>query len=145
MKLGLMQKPKTRRLKGVEPVVAAVILIVIAIATALILYFVMAGAIGSTPVPKLQLDVYNSKIMGTTAYVVVNAGEDVTSISSATIYDATNPNNMATCTVQGNAPFRAGSVIQFTCPLPAASKYVFELVYTSGSTQKVFRADWIRS
>mgnify|MGYP001627045114 CR=1 FL=1 len=140
-----MQKFK-RKLKGIEPIVAAVILIVIAVAGGLILYFVMTGAIGSTPVPKLQLDVYNTKIMGTTAYVVVNAGEDVTSISSATIYDATNPNNRATCTVQGNAPFRAGSVITFTCSnIPASSKYVFEMVYTSGTTQKVFRADWIRS
>jgi len=85
-----MQKFK-RKLKGVEPVVAAVILIAIAVAGGLILYLVLTGAIGSTPVPKLQLDVYNSKIMGTTAYVVVNAGEDVTSISSATINDATNP------------------------------------------------------
>lgn len=143
-----MQKFK-RRLKGVEPVIAAVILIVIAVVGGLILYFVMAGAIGSTPVPKLQLDVYNSKIMGDTAYVVVNAGEDVTSISSATIYDATNPGRTATCSVPRNAPqppYRAGSVIQFECSnVPHASKYVFELVYTSGSTQKVFRADWIRS
>lgn len=141
-----MQKFK-RKLKGVEPVVATVILIVIAVAGALILYFVLTGAIGSTPVPKLQLDVYNSKIMGTTAYVVVNAGEDVTSISNATIYDATNPENKIECKVQGgNPPFRAGSVIRFECSnIPASSKYVFEMVYTSGSTQKVFRADWIRS
>ncbi|MEM1890452.1 MAG: hypothetical protein QXN04_09975 [Pyrobaculum sp.] len=127
-----MQKFK-RKLKGVEPIVAAVILIAIAVAGGLILYLVLTGAIGSTPVPKLQLDVYNSKIMGTTAYVVVNAGEDVTSISSATIS-------------QGNAPFRAGSVITFVCEnIPASSKYVFEMVYTSGATRKVFRADWIRS
>jgi hypothetical protein len=143
-----MQKFK-RKLKGVEPVVAAVILIAIAVAGGMILYLVLTGAIGSTPVPKLQLDVYNSKIMGTTAYVVVNAGEDVTSISSATIYDATNPSRRASCTVPRNAPqppYRAGSVITFVCEnIPASSKYVFEMVYTSGATQKVFRADWIRS
>ncbi|MEM4024361.1 hypothetical protein [Pyrobaculum sp.] len=140
-----MQKFK-RKLKGVEPIVAAVILIVIAVAGGVILYLVLTGAIGSTPVPKLQLDVYNSKIMGTTAFVVVNAGEDVTAIINATLYDATNPSSSARCDPQRNAPFRAGSVITFVCRnIPASSKYVFELVYTSGATRKVFRADWIRS
>ncbi|MEM3995125.1 MAG: hypothetical protein QXW40_07025 [Thermofilum sp.] len=122
------------------------ILIVIAVAGGVILYLVLTGAIGSTPVPKLQLDVYNSKIMGTTAFVVVNAGEDVTAIINATLYDATNPSSSARCDPQRNAPFRAGSVITFVCRnIPASSKYVFELVYTSGATRKVFRADWIRS
>lgn len=140
-----MQKFK-RKLKGVESIVGAVILIIVVVAGGVILYLIMSGVIGATPVPKLQLDVYNSKIMGTTAYVVVNVGEDVTAITSATLYDATNPNARATCTASGTAPFRAGSVIRFTCSnIPAASKYVFELVYTSGNVQKVFRGDWIRS
>ncbi|MEM4792827.1 MAG: hypothetical protein QXS00_07905 [Pyrobaculum sp.] len=141
-----MRKQKTKKLKGIEPVVAAVILIVITIAAGVILYFITSGAIGSTPVPKIQLDPYNSKIMGTTAYVVVNVGEDVTSITSATLYDATNPGSYARCTAEGSAPYRAGAVITFTCNnAPAASRYVFELVYKSGNTQKVFRGDWIRS
>jgi hypothetical protein len=141
-----MYRTKNRKVRGIEPVVAAVILIIVAVAGGVILYLIMTGAIGSTPVPKIQLDVYNSKIMGTTAYVVVNAGEDVTAVTSATLYDATNPSTKVTCTALGKPPFRAGQVIQFTCNnVPITGKYIFELVYTSGTTQKVFRGEWIRS
>jgi hypothetical protein len=140
-----MYRTKNRKVRGIEPIVAAVILIIVAVAGGVILYLIMSGAIGSTPVPKIQLDVYNSKIMGTTAYVVVNTGEDVTAITSATLYDATNPNTKVTCTVQGTAPFRAGQVMRFTCNnVPAASKYIFELVYKSGSIEYVFGGEWIR-
>ena len=53
-------KPKTgRRFRGLE-VAQAAILLVLGVAAALTLYFIMMGMIQSTPVPDVQLDPYNS-------------------------------------------------------------------------------------
>mgnify|MGYP001770660536 CR=1 FL=1 len=144
MKLGLMQKPKTRRLRGIEPVVAAVILIVIAIAAGVILYFMTSGFAGSTPVPKMQLDPYNSKIIGSTAYIVLKPGEDIQRITSIEFYDANGQSAGQCSTPQGK--FQAGTTIEITCTnIVYSHKYFVVVRYMSGNVQKVFRGEWLRS
>ena len=70
-------KPKTakarRRFRGLE-VAQAALLLVLGVAVALAMYFVVNNMFASAPVPSVQLDTYRSGIYGDTATVVLKFG-----------------------------------------------------------------------
>jgi hypothetical protein len=77
MKLETNKSERRKKLRGLE-VAQAALLLVLGVAVALVLYFIMMDMVQATPVPSVQLDPYNSYISGTLAHVSLKFGKPAT-------------------------------------------------------------------
>jgi len=113
-------KPKTgRRFRGLE-VAQAAILLVLGVVVAMALYFLTMGMVASTPTPDVELDPYNSYIVGSTANVTLKFGKPASVQDVKILGNDGNPITDS-CTFPGGAtppmPVSAGQEYIFTCTL----------------------------
>jgi len=117
------------------------LLLVLAVAVALALYAIMSGMVGAVSAPKVQVDAFNSKILGASAALVLKFGEGG-QVQSVEIRNTTNI-PIATCTPT-NVVVRAGESREFTCSLASgrnwASRMIIVVRFADG---KVARPEWI--
>jgi hypothetical protein len=128
-----------RRFRGLE-VAQAALLLVLGVVVALALYFLTMGMVASTPTPDVELDPYNSYIVGSTANVALRFGK------SGMVQDVNilgNDGNPITgsCTFPGGAkppmPVNAGQEYIFTCKLADGktwqSNMIVQVTFADGS------------
>jgi hypothetical protein len=133
-------KPEKRgKIKGMEAAQAA-LLLVLGIAIALVLYFVVVGMISSTPVPNVQVDSYNSYIAGSTATVVLKFGKSA-SVSNVVILNASGT-KIAPCTLPNSPmPVTEGQEYTFTCTLANGATWqtnmIVQVTFADGSVANV--------
>ena len=131
---------KKRKLKGME-VAQTALLLVLAVAVALALYAITTGMVGSVSAPKIQVDAFNSKILGNTAILVLKFGEGG-QVQAVEIYNTANT-RIASCT-PGNIAVRAGESREFTCTLAGGQNWAPRMIvvvrFAGGS---VARPEWI--
>jgi len=132
-----------RKLKGME-VAQVALLLVLAVAVAVALYLIVSGMIAGTPVPKVQLDPYSSKVVGTRAYVVLKFGENARTINSIQMLDATGA-SVGSCG-RPTGPFRAGHSYEVQCSLSQlpSGRVIVRVDYVAGDgSRKIANLEWI--
>jgi len=139
-------KPEKRgKLKGMEAAQAALMLVV-GIVIVLVIYFVVVGMISSTPVPNVQVDSYNSYIVGNTATVVLKFGKSA-SVSDVVILGESNNQikQIASCKFPSGASspmsVTAGQEYTFTCTLNQDATWqtnmIVQVTFADGSVANV--------
>jgi len=141
-------RPKTerRRFRGLE-VAQAALLLVLGVAVALTLYFIMMDMLQATPVPDVQLDTYHSYIAGDQAVVALKFGRSMyvvgVWIEGTTLDDFLTPN----CDPQ-NIMVSAGYEYVFSCRLYSGKHWypVMNVVIGNsahGGNHAVIRLRWV--
>jgi flagellin-like protein len=130
-----------RRLKAVSPVIATLLLIAIAVATAIILYVFVAGYVGSLTstggqqtVERLQMDAYNYRT-NTLSLTLRNVGGTAVQIDQI-YFGGTIVNTHAGSTCFSTVPLD----VQQTCIInmtptpvpPAGTSHTFKVITRSG-------------
>jgi hypothetical protein len=137
-------KPEKRgKIKGMEAAQAA-LLLVLSVAIALVLYFVVLGMVSSTPVPNVQVDSYNSYIAGDNATLVLKFGKSA-SVQSVVILGQSGTPITQSCSFPPGASspmsVTAGQEYTFTCTLKTSASWqtnmIVQVTFADGSVANV--------
>jgi hypothetical protein len=119
-----------RRFRGLE-VAQAAILLVLGVVVALVMYFIATNMLWSTPVPRVQLDIYNSFFHGdgTNGYLLVRlkfarAG----TVTNVRILSTLGGIGTITECFSGELRVNPGDGYTFRCSLPGSNYWEKEVV-----------------
>lgn len=124
--------PKTRKFKGIETA-GAVLILIIVVAVAIALWYVISGMLSSTSAPNIQINPYNSTIIGNQVWLSIRFGTAAQNPSVA-IYDPSNPSR-AICTASQTRNVAPGDYVSFVlngCTLQRGRQYIVVVSYTAG-------------
>jgi hypothetical protein len=132
-------KPKTgRRFRGLE-VAQAALLLVLGVAVALVMYFIVTGMMMSVPAYYVQLDPYSSYIYDNKFHVVLKFGKSVT-VYGMDIYNSADMSLVGYNCVPptGSWPFRAqpGYIYHIECLMntnvPVTHDLIVKVAFSDG-------------
>jgi hypothetical protein len=108
--------------RGISQAASAALLLALAAAVAMALYLALSGMIASAPVPRVQLDPYNTYVVGSKMYVTVKFGAAVESIdlSGVAVLKSDGANVARGCTYANGSrqpPFMPGDSATLECSL----------------------------
>jgi len=126
---------KTRRFKGIEGA-GAVLILIIVVAVAIALWWVISGMLASSSAPNIQIDVYNSTIIGNQVWLTVKFGTAAQN-PRVEIRNPADPNNAITgCSTELSGrsvtPGESVSFILNGCTLQRGRQYIVIVSYDAG-------------
>jgi len=128
--------PKTRKLKGIE-LSGHVLVLIIVVAVVIALWWVISGMLASANAPNIQIDPYNSTIVGNQVWLTVKFGTAAQG-PRVEIYDPSGTTNTPTriCgPVSGPQYVSPGDTATFVlsgCTLRRGRPYIVVVTYEAG-------------
>ena len=126
--------PKTRKLKGIETA-GAVLILIIVVAVAVALWYVINGMLASTSAPNIQINPYNSTIVGNQVWLTIKFGTAAQN-PGVEIRNPTNPTTpISGCSTRLNRYVTPGESVTFIlngCTLERGRQYIVIVSYDAG-------------
>jgi len=129
-----------RKVRGIEAA-GWVLVLVIIVAVALALWYAVSGMLSSAAAPNIQIDAYNSTIVGGQVWLTLKFGTPAQN-PRVTIY---NPDGTPTgCTASVTRSVSAGESVFFkmTCTLQRGRPYIVVVTYQAGGKTYSQTLNW---